>query len=964
MSTIRRIGLADFERLLAQWEPRRQITEFHLHCTDRPRRADFRGQATIEAMRAFHMGKGWSDIAQHLTVDPAGGLWTGRSWDSPPASAVGHNGTSRKGPFMIEVVGNFDKGKDPLDGEQRNAVIGVIVAVLRRFGLDEKALRFHRDFTTAKTCPGSSLDKAKMQAEIATILAAGGQGAEGVERRPESDAVLDTGEVRGWFDRQGARGVNGLVDDANAIEDPDSVEVPESDWALEEQEALAARLDLGPGVEGARRAPMPADALLRRHTINLSKGVLSAKGDIDSVQVTPKMIAERHLVDYLESRRQLKRPAHVVFYAHGGLVDEASAICYANTVLPWWLRNGVFPIFFIWESGFFETLRTTPRGAREFTDFTDWLLEGITQPVARRVWAEMKEDAGNASLSVIREQQGRAGGAWQLAQVLAPVLAKYPEVQLHAVGHSTGPILLSKFLPLLTDKGFVISTLSYLAPAIRTDRFLADVEPLIGTGKPIRELCMYTMNDEAERDDNCARIYRKSLLYFVREACGDRRVLGLQKDLYDDAELRKLFNLKPKDDGRIRSSNPPVTVEFSPPRGSRLMNKRTGALQHGGFDNDAQTMVSVLARVLGVSPEPTSSAMQFPPASAFKACGLGESTRAAPIAPASDDDYDGCCPCCRRALGRESSGGIDEYGRDGFGDDAESGAGMEPDEEPSGSASPPSPTGGDRRRIAVCIGIDQYADQPLQGCVNDSNRWAQALTGCGFTVRPLRDDQATRQAMYDALRRLVDEARSGDELVFQYSGHGAQLPDVSGDEDEKFDEAFVPFDYRAGQMLIDDDVRAITRALPEGATLTLFMDCCHSGTISRARARAASDGTRPRLMRFDDETVNRYMEVRGASKRSARRGGNASASPASASPGRGVAHFAACRDSEYAWESSGEGDFTRAAMAVFETAVREGWSNQTFIDAVIGELGTPARQHPRLWNPEPGLGKRTLLGGR
>lgn len=956
MSTIRRIGLADFERLLLQWRPRRKITEFHLHCTDRPRRADFRGQATIEAMRAFHMSKGWSDIAQHLTVDPAGGLWTGRSWDSPPASAAGKNGDALAGPFMIEVIGNFDKGLDPFDGPQRQAVLGVIAAVLRRAKLDEKALRFHRDFTNAKTCPGTSLDKAVMQREIAALL----KGAAGVERSDASDAVLDAGEVRGWFDAQAPRGTNGLVDDPSVIEDPETAEVPEAEWMLEEQEALAARLDLGPGVEGARRAPLPADALLRRHTINLSKGVLSQSGDIDSVTVPPRTIVEGHLVDYLETCRQLKRPAHLLFYAHGGLVDEASAICYARTVLPWWLRNGVFPIFFIWESGLFETLRKAPRGARGFSDITDWLLEGITQVVARRVWAEMKEDAGNASEPVLPKFQGRSGGAWQLAQLLGPVLAKHPNTQLHAVGHSTGPIFLSKFLPLLTAQGRVISTLSYLAPAIRTDRFLQDVKPLLGANKPIRELCMYTMNDDAERDDNCAKIYRKSLLYFVREACDDRnkgRILGLQKDLLDDATLRTLFGLKSKNDDRISASAGAVAVEFSPPRGSPQMNPKTQALQHGGFDNDAATMVSVLARVLGVPRTVTSALMQFPAASAFATCGLTDAKRAAPIIPPGEDDYDGGCPCCRRMSGRENGGGLTDDGRDGFGDDDEAGGDIEPEEDASGRT-PPRPAGGGRR-IAVCIGIDAYADQPLQGCVNDSNRWADALGRNGFEIRPLRDKQATRDAMQGALKRLVEEARNGDELVFQYSGHGAQLPDVSGDEDERFDEAFVPFDYRKGQMLIDDDVREITRGLPDGATLTLFMDCCHSGTISRARARAASNGSRPRLMRIDDETVKRYLAVRGAAKRGAKGSG-----AGSTSPGRGVAHFAACLDSEYAWESGGEGDFTRAAMAVFETAVREGWSNQKFIDAVIRELGTPVRQHPRLWNPEPGLGKRKLLGGR
>lgn len=87
MSSIQRLGLADFERLLEQWQPRRQIDEFHVHHTWRPRRADFRGLATVEAMRRYHMQHaGMSDIAQHLTIDPQGGLWTGRPFDRAPAS--------------------------------------------------------------------------------------------------------------------------------------------------------------------------------------------------------------------------------------------------------------------------------------------------------------------------------------------------------------------------------------------------------------------------------------------------------------------------------------------------------------------------------------------------------------------------------------------------------------------------------------------------------------------------------------------------------------------------------------------------------------------------------------------------------------------------------------------------------------------------------------------------------------
>jgi hypothetical protein len=180
---------------------------------------------------------------------------------------------------------------------------------------------------------------------------------------------------------------------------------------------------------------------------------------------------------------------------------------------------------------------------------------------------------------------------------------------------------------------------------------------------------------------------------------------------------------------------------------------------------------------------------------------------------------------------------------------------------------------------------------------------------------------------------------------------------------------WVPVDWHEGQMLIDDDVRAITQGLVPGATLSLFMDCCHWGSNSRAApprlSRAAAEADRrPRLMTFDRETLARYFAVRGlppgpAARRAAAKG----IKRASPSPGAGIAHFAACRDDEYAWESGGEGDFTRAAMLVFADAVREGWTNKRFIAEVIRGLGE-LRQHPRLWNPTRGLDARKLLGGK
>lgn len=50
------------------------------------------------------------------------------------------------------------------------------------------------------------------------------------------------------------------------------------------------------------------------------------------------------------------RDVPLLFWAHGGLVDENSGITEAARQIPWWLANGVYPIFFIWETGLFDAI--------------------------------------------------------------------------------------------------------------------------------------------------------------------------------------------------------------------------------------------------------------------------------------------------------------------------------------------------------------------------------------------------------------------------------------------------------------------------------------------------------------------------------------------------------------------------------------------------------------------------------
>jgi hypothetical protein len=153
----KRLTLEQFADLVDRFHFTRKITTVHMHHTWRPNHSQFKGHETIVGMWNYHTRHNkWSDIAQHVTIDPQGFIWLGRNWNAPPASARGQNGGPDAGPFMFEMIGDFDRGCDPFAGKQRETVVKVIALVQQRFRLAPEKLLFH-NMISSKTCPGSSI---------------------------------------------------------------------------------------------------------------------------------------------------------------------------------------------------------------------------------------------------------------------------------------------------------------------------------------------------------------------------------------------------------------------------------------------------------------------------------------------------------------------------------------------------------------------------------------------------------------------------------------------------------------------------------------------------------------------------------------------------------------------------------------------------------------------------------------
>ena len=148
----------EFARAVAAFPWARDVWRVDMHHTWFPAHGDYRGLESMERMRRFHIcNRGFEDIAQHVTIAPDGVIWTGRDWNSSPASVgCGMN----VGAFMLEMVGNFDRGFDRLHGAQLDSTLAVIDTVQQHFHLPVYTLLFHREVPqTDKTCPGSGIEK-------------------------------------------------------------------------------------------------------------------------------------------------------------------------------------------------------------------------------------------------------------------------------------------------------------------------------------------------------------------------------------------------------------------------------------------------------------------------------------------------------------------------------------------------------------------------------------------------------------------------------------------------------------------------------------------------------------------------------------------------------------------------------------------------------------------------------------
>lgn len=177
-----------------------------------------------------------------------------------------------------------------------------------------------------------------------------------------------------------------------------------------------------------------------------------------------------------------------------------------------------------------------------------------------------------------------------------------------------------------------------------------------------------------------------------------------------------------------------------------------------------------------------------------------------------------------------------------------------------------------RQTYAIIIGVDFYSRRPrfrdnsLSGCVNDArqlqkhveaslkrrgipesdyNKYITFFSSTRKSPReneePLEDpkDRPTYENICNAILELIDKAKAGDIVLVSYSGHGARVDTVVRDWPAKGsgkDEVLCPFDISTkGKAIRDFELNYLfSRMADKGIRLTVFFDCCNSGSATRA----------------------------------------------------------------------------------------------------------------------------------
>ena len=152
---------------------------------------------------------------------------------------------------------------------------------------------------------------------------------------------------------------------------------------------------------------------------------------------------------------------------------------------------------------------------------------------------------------------------------------------------------------------------------------------------------------------------------------------------------------------------------------------------------------------------------------------------------------------------------------------------------------------------ALLVGISNYSSNSatqwtdIHGA-SDVELLATTLKSQQFSIIKVTNQQATAKRIRKELKSLVNSCKPGDMVYIHFSGHGQPFEDKSGDEEDGWDEAIVPYDaqkvyskgkYEGANHILDDELygyfNQIRTKIGAKGFICVVIDACHSGGSSR-----------------------------------------------------------------------------------------------------------------------------------
>lgn len=164
---------------------------------------------------------------------------------------------------------------------------------------------------------------------------------------------------------------------------------------------------------------------------------------------------------------------------------------------------------------------------------------------------------------------------------------------------------------------------------------------------------------------------------------------------------------------------------------------------------------------------------------------------------------------------------------------------------------------------AQCVPGGHFDNTATAGVLNDLARMRELLID-RIHFDPSRittltsSTQTTPTAILATLRQL--KPAPNDLVLFYFSGHGDQIKDISGDEEDSLDEVLAG----SNACLLDDDLRSIWIGYGHQVRIVMIVDACHAGSTFSIHDFAVTndDGRRPAGERPNRTNRNREERSR------------------------------------------------------------------------------------------------------